>query len=120
MKASEVMLGNWVMKPSREDRESLVKGQIELEDFYLEEEWETISNCLPIPLTDEILEKNGFIETKETHIIEDLGVAIIYGKYERLDEDKMLCHGNSLWPIKYVHQLQNALCLCGVNKEIVL
>ena len=77
-------------------------------------------NIHPIPITAEILEKNG-----------------IYRKYE--DDNYAIFRGDGLWAVKYsdgdwelstppvcrvdikcVHQLQHALRLAGVDKEINL
>ena len=75
----------------------------------------------PISITPEILEKNRFIKSEEAPILMGgIGCAIIYGGYKRLDEDKFLNYGDNIYPIKYVHQLQHALRLCGIEKEIIL
>lgn len=75
----------------------------------------------PIPLTPEILEKNGFSHngrkwyTPELFTLERWGddwsivIACSCGEY--------VCE---VCTIKYVHQLQHALRLAGVVKEIVL
>ena len=74
----------------------------------------------PIPLTTEILEKNGF-ECRGAWCLpgEDLGLRqdgdswgllSYYAEYDAL----AFCH------IKYVHELQNALSLCGIEKEITI
>lgn len=87
----------------------------------------------PIPLTPEILEKNGF--TKFTpppgiHAIcysldnkkEKYNLTIAnYNKYKRLllnvDSEDSECFNIKC---DYVHELQHALRLCGIKKEIVL
>lgn len=77
----------------------------------------------PIPLTPEILEKNGFVHYdlldfwmwkkesfKPVHLDK-------YDKDEwrlRINCDNIPCE------CKYVHQLKHALRLCGIEKEIVL
>lgn len=84
-------------------------------------------NTSPIPLTQEILEKNGL------EFIDDGNDAVIF-----LCSDMFwarLCVGDCFWSIgvhsedrldavtcnvKYVHQLQHALRLAGVGKEIKL
>ncbi len=80
----------------------------------------------PIPLTPEILEKN-FQELLP-------GINLMYqlkGPYCAMNEDGQWVFGlvkvdgeNSarypLIKISFVHQLQNALLLCGIEKEIVL
>jgi len=78
--------------------------------------WCNIGKVEPIPLTPEILEKNGF---SEDYRYEDLSYAQscgdvigihINGKNGLMDE----------MYFKYVHELQHAMRLCGVEKEIVL
>ena len=87
--------------------------------------WVNADNVEPIPLTPEILEKNGFKYkegetgmygvTTAPHYICD-GIPF-----------EVFCDGEpfAIWfkepiNIKYVHQLQNALRLCGIEKEIEL
>ena len=85
---------------------------------------ETISNFHPIPITKEILEKNGF----ETH---QSGVRMFFEH-----DDYRLCYYlNSInrftsfnnidgslvqRVIVNVHELQHALKICGIDKEIIL
>ena len=57
-----------------------------------------------IPFTPEILEKNGWLPTDEP-MVEFFGVGKSNRRYQR---------------IEYVHQLQHALRLCGIDKEITL
>lgn len=82
----------------------------------------------PIPITPEILEKNGFRimfegELHKTYFQDIYGFAV---------EIKIDCIGFTKLSIsnglgyrvviecKHIHQLQHALKLCGINKEIVL
>ena len=46
-------------------------------------------------------------------------ISVEYGEYQRNTDDgfKMLADGKE---IKYVHELQHALRLCGIEKEIEL
>lgn len=78
----------------------------------------------PMPLTEEILEKNGFIKKEEKTLDLDLGFCMLYGEYRRIEEKilggKMINYGDSLYPIRYVHQFQNALRLCEIDKEIII
>lgn len=81
----------------------------------------------PIPLTPEILEKNGFIR------------GMFYGEWQfDLDsfpfsvvqrennswylgrEEHGIAHNREIIDISYVHELQHALRLCGIEKEIEL
>lgn len=92
----------------------------------------------PIPLTKEILEKNNDILYGELPILFDDGkmrysiveCRYISKEYERNNET-FYCllsscaynGGSFITPfakIRYVHELQHALKLCGVEKEIVL
>ena len=77
-----------------------------------------VDELKPIPLTPEILEKNGF---------KDMG---FFGKLE-IGPWRLICDSGNLAvlhegreeeyiniPISYVHELQHALRLCGIEKEI--
>ena len=81
----------------------------------------------PIPLTEEILEKNGFgfIDTSNNEY------SSVWTGWWILDGLELGCCDNSKFPvffniadtnvkINYVHELQHALKLCGIEKEIVL
>lgn len=94
---------------------------------------EGIENLLePIPLTPEILEKNGF---------EKEGVIELYNLYAGIDhrvtihDDKEYMNSNNAWyvhvdsedystiagcELTYVHELQHLLRLCKIDKEIVV
>ncbi len=80
-------------------------------------------NIEPIPLTPEILEKNGWSKdtySNESYDNEDIECLSLW-----VGED-----GKNKWwwhvgyelvtPINYVHQLQHALRLCEIGKEIIL
>ena len=79
-----------------------------------------LSDCEPIPLTPEILENNGFVfmtglwylRTKERKPIQ-----IVF------KDNNVITLSINATPVpiglKYVHQLQHALRLCGIKKEIV-
>lgn len=111
MKASELMLGDWVL-------DIRTKNPLRVNPFMAEmevPEWE------PIPLTPEILEKNGLVDD-------------YYGSYFKEDEHMSLeisssedgiywtinFHEYGILKLEYVHQLQHALKLCGIDKEITL
>ena len=98
-------------------------------DFYgtgYEAEWPDVTfNVEPIPITPEILEKNGFVEC-----------VFCEGEYElHCDGYRIIVHQSSGYtriykggylPIlnnqnfKFIHQIQHALRLCGIEKEIVI
>lgn len=122
---NELMINDWVMynpnvfiedeyEPTKEWFPTQINGG---EDIDL-----AIEDCYtPIPLTPEILEKNGFkymtdlwyIQTKELKPIQ-----IVF------KETNVITLSINCTPVpinlKHVHQLQHALRLYGIEKEIVL
>ena len=74
----------------------------------------------PIPLTTQILEKNGF--RKESYIEVVGGLDTYYLGEEigsfRIHRLQKGYYQFGLAKINFVHQLQHALRLCGINKEI--
>ena len=76
----------------------------------------------PIPLTTEILEKNGFKEYDGLYrldITEGTFVNVDFKSKEPFVSIHNTCYRAT--PIcRYLHQLQHALRLCGIEKEIVL
>ena len=93
----------------------------------------SINEIEPIPITKEILEKNGFkkeIGAKEvvfTYDDDDKNYRLVIhpketnycGIYTYIHID-VGCVGIEELPLEYVHQLQHALRLCGIEKEITL
>ena len=71
----------------------------------------------PIPITEEILKKNGFFGQEYGEIIigewrimcDCFNVAILHNEHVDIDI-----------PICYVHELQHALRMCNIDKEIEL
>lgn len=118
MKSNELMIGDWVYDTilkgnTRVEIISLVgiKGDFH-ENIYNENTFE------PIPLTPEILKRNGFINGEfyaESHI-EDWQIMS--------DCIHLAARSERGWcidiPCRYVHELQHALRLCGIEKEIEL
>ena len=101
------MIGDWVVVGSGEP----FKIGIIDPDFLF---WDEVQ---PIPLTPEILEKNGFSDnyaydnlSYATDFVGDIIGVHIVGKGGVMDE----------MYFKYVHELQHALRLCGIEKEIIL
>ena len=145
MKANELMVGDWV--------EYRFTGWTEKDGVYEDYQYVQISTIgelyvkadndrvasadgkefFPIPLTPEILEKNGFVENRgatswkfETER-EDLIDIYGYNEYH-LSINIEDTHGSGKgyrWMLNnlvifYVHQLQHAFRLCGIDKEIEL
>lgn len=70
----------------------------------------------PIPLTPEILEKNGFVYNDLPFVQswEQFGLSLYLGG----DGYRINCGQNVAMVIDSIHQLQHALKLCGINLEI--
>lgn len=128
MKAIDLQLGDYVHVNGGVCRvESISPFDIRISDNKGDFYHKHTDNLQPIHLTAEILTKNGF--NIERH--RDLG-GDVFGslntywlggeigtfrlqKYELDDEFQF-----GLAKIKYVHELQHALRLCGIEKEIEL
>lgn len=96
------------------------------------EEWEFshgvwCNNIEGIPLTPELLEKNGFKE--EQHQKDgasewydfyhyDLGINIVYEVAKKESKFAVYLDGKKLREIKYAHELQHILWALGLNAEL--
>ena len=76
----------------------------------------------PIPLTPEILEKNGFHKEWEGDVVLMVCDTIIVeiGDMYKVYKDGKMYLRRVLAPLYYVHELQHAMRLCGIEKEIIL
>lgn len=81
--------------------------------------WVRIGLLQPIPLTPEILEKNGFNLSRDKS---GIGILDTYWLGEgigfRLHSFETDYYQFGLAKIRYVHELQHTLRLCGIEKEI--
>lgn len=136
MEATELMIGDWVMYRG----EPIIV--YEIDEYYNRINTEPdgydsikcieLSELQPIPLTAEILEKNGF-KIKEKwaqignfgnsplimwHFADDHILRHYKAELEVHQNDTGKVHVHI--PCEYVHQLQHALRLCGIDKEIKL
>lgn len=103
--------------------EDLIFAEVETEDdfvtIYLK-----IEHICPIPITAEILEKNGFVRSTSQFIVYQTDkVWISYDKPSAtwsvtmyINDFTSNLHANIL----HIHQLQHALRLAGIDKEINL
>jgi len=130
MKANELMIDDWVYNkniakpmqiyPTIFSQMFRSNPNATTEDY----------NIFPIPLTPEILEKNGFEVTRNISSSRNKDVWSLHvSKYKIFYITEH--HNKKKFPyfwidigsnsdIKYVHQLQHALRLCGIEKEIVV
>ena len=123
MKPEDLMVGDWVLlwgnNPARVDCIGNVEVYLSEPMEQHELDWQvTYEHIKPIPLTPEILEKNGFEEFDGWRIL-DMDDAEIRWIGTILEISGS--HGNMELPnVQCVHELQNALRLCRIDKEIVL
>ena len=146
MKAKELMIGDWV-RIDEPDKYAGATGQIQSlmynrEDYvayfnvFIQGKFGYVSRDVcgddirPIPLTAEILEKNGFENIgDDTYQLEEkpcwfwvdffrhtYGCEYDTSTYEYEDDERRL----KLYGIPSVHELQHALRICGIEKEIEL
>ena len=142
MKANELMIGDWVRNDLGE-YQTVVElresgAMLAYNDIY---PYDAIE---PIPITPEILEKNGFrkdkkcpfvYETDDEDVIIDLYDPAPNARLSKKEDyDKMVGvrlspappYGFSYWGqslmirANYVHELQHALRLCGIEKELIV
>ena len=124
MKVEDLMTGDWYWWEAEGKKYPL---QVTKDTFKLMDE--DISNFQPIPLTPEILEKNGILYEKQSyyHIIEDdKDLECTYYIQQVLQGDWAIgidigAYDCSVFArVKYIHELQHALRLCKIEKEIVV
>lgn len=158
MKTKDLMLGDWVnyIGAYKDDSGKIIKlweSPVPIKVIFITpdavqyEDEEGCYECLdyelhPIPLTTEILEKNGFkIDKNETYCKRyffacNLGktpqTVVEFSFYgEGVSADTLFkcwtkpesCDGENsihICDLKFVHQLQQALRLCGIEHEITL
>lgn len=120
MKATDLMIGDWVCFDGDTSHECPVQiDGISKEEAGVDGDWYDIWE--PIPLTPENLEKNGMSRNP-------------YGEYFAEDKHCFLeisrepegffwtinANEYGIIPLNYVHELQHALKLCGIEKEVVV
>ena len=120
MKSSELMLGDWLQHADGSYHQVRV---IEVGHFAcgLPHLWEYNNQFSPVLLTREILEKNGLsnrMEFKRFQFIDVIGTQEnpIFYWTKRVEDDAV----TTVQQLYYVHELQHALRLCKIDKEIVL
>lgn len=133
MKAEDLMVGDWVTFNDCEPNEIVpIKiAALGTSELYAHIDNDEVCDVIGyheltgIPLTPEILEKNGFVLQEEEVGIYGVKIAQNYTRNDLPFE--IFCDGEpfAIWfrdpiGIAYVHQLQHVIRLCGVNQEIVL
>ena len=132
MREEEIMVGDWIQTNYTNHTKFKVVGfdtscgevQSKSWIYYLD-------NCEPIPLTKEILEKNGFTDCESDF---EMGVYHYYIGEKNFIADSSLHIGTenhtcywlnykktfAIYDIRYVHELQHAFRICKIEKEIEL
>ncbi len=132
MKANELMIGDFVtFKDCQNDEEIAVikiwhlsqegNALVFIDDSKILDEIAIDDEIVGIHLTPEILEKNGF-NIEIAPYTPDWKRCILNPNFFLEDRLKGFYHfnGNNLAKIQYVHELQHALKLCGIDKTIEL
>lgn len=147
MKTTELMIGDW-MQFANGNKKCMVVG-IKCDARYLTDEVtitvmdssghcfdKTIDELKPIPLTPEILEKNGFTKRKDVQwVIEKKRIVgccgqtcsntnpmvyVIWVDKGYMGVVNYQTEANITKAGSYVHELQQCIRLCGIDKEITL
>lgn len=114
MKATELMIGDWVCYDGDVEYSCPIKieGMDVSCDFCITSDRDDVGfgGVMPIPLTAEILEKNGWVFNDVPFIDgwEFMGITIC--------DWSISCGINISMNVRYVHELQHALRLCGMNE----
>lgn len=129
IKISDLSIGDWVAYNGKKYRIKEISSPYASVTLWgnNEQRDESIVLIEPIPLTPEILEKNGFEEGKrydglDVRVFSNDNISVSmpqYAKWNRVrvyDDEGLYELSSAI--IYYVHQLQHALRLAGVEKEI--
>ena len=125
MKANELMIGDWMLTDMLEQMQVC---EIHEDDVMLDyNDMYDYADIQPILLTPKILERNGFKRDENWHwcLYDYYSKIVLYEHsdtiwvfvYENTEFADLPCTQNV---ISYVHELQHALKLCGIDKEIEL
>ena len=127
MKANELMIGDWVDFYHPYEPEKKIVTRHRVTECY-ECGLVAISNhqnpvhadhIEPIPLTAEILKKNGFTnENSDDEYGDEMEIELILDQWYIENEEGTTYSFGKL--IRYVHELQHALKLCGIDKQITI
>lgn len=122
MKKEELMIGDWVSVlgiPMRIAELGIVRAGLldEKEEMY----YNSYAIIEPIPLTAEILKKNKYDYNDSLHEWATDSFCIEFGHVlsnEEQPDHFFIWVSDCEVELNYVHELQHALRLCGIEKEI--
>lgn len=125
MKANELMIDDWVYNKNI-DKPMQVYPMMFSQMFRQKPDAKTEDyNIFPIPLTPEILEKNGWRNSAPDVWGKEYGGFVFHwenrtGRFGMYDFRHLQEQWTMHFQIKYTHQLQHALRLFGIKREIEL
>ncbi len=129
MDIKDLAIGNWVMSNGEPKQitgiytHSCKNGYVQIKTIDCSAEY-----LEPILLTAKILEKNGFVRDGTSYILRSrtkwrlnnwFCLMNNSSPHNYKDKYRLIISG-MLYKIEFVHQLQNALRLCEIEKEITL
>lgn len=134
------MVGDWVFHKAQ-NKNMVVRGT-DGDDFVsvcIEDGWTHIDNVEPIPITGDILARNGFVEKRyaQDSIKNEYMLILAEGGYESANLFVSFSEIITFFKIRcvpygkpqiefykrsqgYVHELQHAMRMIGIDKEITL
>ena len=134
MNAKELMIGDWVLVKLTQHPTKVTN--IDGNSVYTEAVFPLrYDEIEPIPVTPEILEKNGFVTNRHIYsypyyeyVVKEIkvrvGFAFPQGNRTSYKEPWVCVDTECVYiehlPCMFVHQLQHVLRLCGIEKEIEL
>ena len=122
LKISDLSVGDWVRYDGKEYQVQCVDGLSEIVTLfgYCEQREESAGNLRSIPITAEILEKNGFERLLECDLFyhSESGLEVAFEDGEWMHTINL--YEYSIHTISGVHHIQHLLRLYGCEKEINL
>lgn len=116
MESKDLMIGDWILDGYESAQITSLTCDGIVETTF--REFSNIELIAPIPLTSEILKKNGFVysDIPFEQSWQQFGLSIwgTMGNYH------ITCGMNISMDVSNVHELQHALRLCGIEKEIMI
>lgn len=138
VKENEIQIGDWLRSRYVDNSGALVVKDFRVDQLIRDYTLEMVvysdlgsmgyaSHIEPIPITPEILEKNGWVKFQVFYRLKiDKEQYMEYyphkGRLERIYDHKDGWHEVvfTVIGLHYVHLIQHALQLCGIEKEIVI